>query len=73
MDSSLLASPRSLLASVGAVDFDQPPVVRISARDDHGLAPGAWPRTVPAVEQLLADGLTLSKGVTFLVGENGSG
>ena len=27
----------------------------------------------PAVEQLLTEGLTLDKGVTFLVGENGSG
>ena len=43
-------------------------------RGDHAdLAPGQWPRTIPAVEQLLAEGLTLEKGVTFLVGENGSG
>jgi predicted ATPase len=55
------------------VDFDQPPVVRVSQRDEHDLAPGSWPRTVPAVEQLLRDGLALAKGVTFLVGENGSG
>ena len=33
----------------------------------------AWPATVPAVRQLLADGLDLPAGVTFLVGENGSG
>jgi predicted ATPase len=55
------------------VDFDQPPVVRVSARDKHDLAPGSWPRTVPAVEQVLSDGLPLARGVTFLVGENGSG
>jgi len=53
--------------------FDQPPVVRVSASPDGGLPPGEWPRTVPAVEQLLREGLTLDKGVTFLVGENGSG
>ena len=41
--------------------------------DDAGLPAGEWPRTIPAVEQLLAEGLTLDKGVTFLVGENGSG
>ena len=41
--------------------------------DDAGLPQGEWPRTIPAVEQLLAEGLTLEKGVTFLVGENGSG
>ena len=43
------------------------------ARDDHDLAADSWPRTIPAVEQLLEEGLTLPKGVTFLVGENGSG
>jgi predicted ATPase len=53
--------------------FDQPPVVRVSPAPEATLAPGEWPRTVPAVEQLLQEGLTLDKGVTFLVGENGSG
>jgi predicted ATPase len=53
--------------------FDQPPVVRVSAGPDSSLAAGLWPRTVPAVEQLLRDGLALDPGVTFLVGENGSG
>ena len=53
--------------------FDQPPVVSVSAAPDAALAPGEWPRTVPAVDQLLREGLTLDKGVTFLVGENGSG
>jgi predicted ATPase len=55
------------------VDFDQPPVVRVARAEGAELAPGHWPRTIPAVEQLLAEGLTLDKGVTFLVGENGSG
>jgi predicted ATPase len=32
-----------------------------------------WPATVPAVEQLLAEGLELAAGLTVLVGENGSG
>jgi predicted ATPase len=32
-----------------------------------------WPATVPAVEQLLSEGLELAPGVTVLVGENGSG
>lgn len=32
-----------------------------------------WPFTVPCVAQVLDDGLTLTKPVTFLVGENGSG
>ena len=33
----------------------------------------AWPCTLPAVAQLLREGLDLPAGVTFLVGENGSG
>ncbi|WP_309222059.1 AAA family ATPase [Aeromicrobium sp. S22] len=53
--------------------FDQPPVVRVS-RDPHATYdPAAWPHTVPAVAQLMSEGLDLPPGVTFLVGENGSG
>ena len=55
------------------MDLDQPPVVRVSADGGTGLAPDEWPMTVPAVAQLVADGLDLAPGVTFLVGENGSG
>lgn len=54
------------------MDFDQPPVVRIDA-DRGRLDPDAWPMTVPAVAQVVREGLDLPKGVTFLVGENGSG
>jgi predicted ATPase len=32
-----------------------------------------WPATVPAVEQILAQGLDLVPGVTVLAGENGAG
>ena len=32
-----------------------------------------WPATVPAVEQLLCEGLELPSGLTVLIGENGSG
>ncbi|XBB69173.1 AAA family ATPase [Nocardioides sp. WV_118_6] len=53
------------------MDFDQPPVVRVDA--EQRLDPGAWPMTVPAVAQVVREGLVLPKGVTFLVGENGSG
>jgi len=55
------------------VDFDQPPVVRVEPDADHPLAPHGWPADIPAVAQVLRDGLSLAKGVTFLVGENGSG
>ncbi len=33
----------------------------------------SWPCTIPAVAQLLDEGLVPAPGVTFLVGENGSG
>ena len=51
----------------------QPPVVRVSPGSGALPPADAWPLTIPAVAQLLADGLSLSPGVTFLVGENGSG
>lgn len=34
---------------------------------------GRWPATLPAVAQLLDEGLELDAGVTLLVGENGTG
>lgn len=55
------------------MDFDQPPVVRISVDPERRLPPQTWPMTIPAVTQLAREGLDLPKGVTFLVGENGSG
>lgn len=55
------------------MEFDQPPVVRIFPDPERSLAPDQWPATIPAVAQLLVDGLDLTHGVTFLVGENGSG
>ena len=49
-------------------------VVRL-VRHDAGspIDTSRWPATVPAVEQLLCEGLELPAGVTVLVGENGSG
>jgi predicted ATPase len=55
------------------VDFDQPPVVRIEVDLERRLDPRSWPMTIPAVAQLVDEGLDLAPGVTFLVGENGSG
>jgi predicted ATPase len=48
------------------------PVRRLERRPDAGLDPRAWPATVPAVAQLLREGLDLGPA-TVLVGENGSG
>lgn len=47
-------------------------VERVSV--ERGLADeGQWPFTVPCVAALARDGLRLTRPVTFLVGENGSG
>ena len=50
---------------------DQRPVRRVEGAAD--VPTDGWPATVPAVAQVLRDGLDLAPGVTFLVGENGSG
>jgi predicted ATPase len=55
------------------VRFDQPPVVRVVPEEPARLSAADWPATVPAVAQLLREGLSLAPGVTLLVGENGSG
>ncbi|MGY4719121.1 AAA family ATPase [Naumannella huperziae] len=53
--------------------FEQHALVRVSGRADHDLDPSSHPARIPAVAQLLAEGLDLSPTATFLVGENGSG
>lgn len=66
--------------SAGGV-LDPRPVVRVERRRDDDATAGAhaagadaagWPYSVPAVAQLLRDGLELDD-LTVLVGENGSG
>lgn len=48
--------------------------VRAFRRDpDRAVDLDAWPATVPAIAQILRDGLELPAGLTVLVGENGSG
>ncbi|RYC05269.1 AAA family ATPase [Nocardioides zhouii] len=54
-------------------DVPRHPVRRVEARAGHELRPGSYPASIPAIAQVLADGLDLGPGVTFLVGENGSG
>ena len=48
------------------------PVRRVMRQPGAQVADDAWPATVPAVAQLLAEGLDLG-AATVLVGENGSG
>lgn len=52
---------------------DSRAIRRVSAFDDAPFDSGSWPASIPAVSQLLTDGLEFASGVTFLVGENGSG
>ncbi len=52
--------------------LDQHPVRRVTEHPSHPLPRHRWPATLPAVRQLLDDGLDLG-GLTILVGENGAG
>jgi len=52
---------------------DRRPVRRIQVQPDAENDPGVWPYSLPPIAQLLREGLDLPSGVTFLVGENGSG
>ncbi|HEY0471526.1 MAG TPA: AAA family ATPase [Kribbella sp.] len=52
--------------------FQTQPVRRVQAGESVTVGQ-RWPHTIPAVAQILRDGLDLSPGVTFLVGENGTG
>ncbi|HXB47211.1 MAG TPA: ABC transporter [Streptosporangiaceae bacterium] len=56
---------------------NQPPDRRVFRRvhryGGSEVDPSRWPATVPAVAQILADGLDLPAGVTVLTGENGVG
>jgi hypothetical protein len=53
--------------------FDERPVRAFRPDPGRPADPDRWPATVPAVAQLLRDGLDLPAGLTVLVGENGSG
>lgn len=53
--------------------FDDRPVRRIRRSPSAAYDPDRWPADIPAVRQLLQEGLDLPAGVTMLVGENGAG
>jgi len=55
------------------VAFDRRPVRAFRHDPGRPVETGRWPATVPAVAQMLRDGLELPAGLTVLVGENGSG
>lgn len=51
----------------------QQPIVSVHPNDEAPEPSDRWPTSIPAVAQVLRDGIELDPGVTFLVGENGSG
>ena len=54
-------------------EFDTRPVRTFLPRGGAQVDESAWPASVPAMAQLLREGLELPAGLTVLVGENGSG
>jgi predicted ATPase len=54
-------------------EFDARPVRAFLPGPDLQVDESVWPASVPAVAQLLREGLELPAGLTVLVGENGSG
>jgi predicted ATPase len=53
--------------------FDARPVRAFLPGPDLRVDGSAWPASVPAMAQVLREGLELPAGLTVLVGENGSG
>ena len=54
-------------------EFDARPVRAFLPGPDVRVDESRWPASVPALAQVLRDGLELPAGLTVLVGENGSG
>ncbi|MGH3069894.1 MAG: ATP-binding cassette domain-containing protein [Streptosporangiaceae bacterium] len=54
-------------------EFDTRLVRTFAPRAGLQVDESAWPASIPAVAQLLREGLELPAGLTVLVGENGSG
>jgi predicted ATPase len=57
----------------GSDEFDVRPVRAFVPHPEPEVDESRWPASVPAVAQLLREGLEVPAGVTVLVGENGSG
>ncbi|GAB3599974.1 AAA family ATPase [Microbacterium tumbae] len=57
----------------GSTRRREQPVVSVRAAVDAPQPGAQWPASIPAVAQMLREGIDLAPGVTFLVGENGSG
>ena len=61
-----------MLVHVNSFTEERHPVRRVSKSPWSRLDTEAWPATIPAISQLLSDGMTLPKTTVF-VGDNGSG
>ena len=63
------------LCAVTTADWvrDRRPVRRVVGGEAAPVESREWPASIPAVVQVLREGLELPVGVTLLVGENGSG
>jgi predicted ATPase len=57
----------------GSDEFDTRPVRAFVPGPGVHVDEAVWPASVPAMAQLLREGLELPAGLTVLVGENGSG
>ena len=57
----------------GSWTRDRRPIRRVVREAEAPVNSQEWPASIPAVAQVLRDGLELNPGVTMLVGENGSG
>jgi predicted ATPase len=57
----------------GSDEFDVRPVRAFVPHPEVEVDEARWPASVPAMAQLLREGLEVPAGVTVLVGENGSG
>lgn len=65
--------PMESIWTPGATRRREQPVVAVRPVGDAPVPGARWPTNIPAVAQVLREGLDLDPGVTFLVGENGSG
>ena len=54
-------------------EFDARPVRAFQPGPGLQVDESVWPASVPALAQVLRDGLEVPAGLTVLVGENGSG
>jgi predicted ATPase len=54
-------------------EFDARPVRAFLPGPDVRVDETVWPASVPALAQVLRDGIEVPAGLTVLVGENGSG